>query len=167
MGSTGRCFNLQKKLIPHRQNRVWTTKYLYFFVGGWPRNRDGLAGTSFMCIAEKSSATAKAPTEQLLGCFCGFSLPSVACRAGYIRNDEEQQQYQRHERRWAIFRKIMRNKCRDSRKRESGIGPLFEFGHARYKKCDGAKRFGDPQNDAELLRVPDVRKSLNRLRTSR
>jgi len=34
----------------------------------------------------------EAPPEQLLGCLCGFSLPSVACRAGYIRNDEEQQQ---------------------------------------------------------------------------
>jgi len=109
----------------------------------------------------------KSANRAVLGCLRDFHLPLVACRAGYVRNDEEQQQYQRRERCWAIFRKIVRNKCRDPREGESSIGPLFEFGQAGYKKGDRAKRFGDPQNDAELLRVPHMQKSLNRRRTSR
>jgi len=63
-----------------------------------------------------------------------FSRPLATCRPCHIGNDEKQKQYQRHERFRAIFRQIVRNKCRDPREGESSIGPLLDFVQAGYNE---------------------------------
>lgn len=54
-----------------------------------------------------------------------FGFPLTACRPCQIRDDEEQQQNQRCERHWPIFREIVRNKCRDPRECETGSSNRF------------------------------------------
>ena len=86
-------------------------------------------------------------------------IPS--CREGQIGDDEEDQQYQWGERYWAVSGKIVRKKGRDPCECESGISPFFKFSHATYEQRDSPKRFGDPQNNPQLLRISQVRESLN------
>ena len=88
-------------------------------------------------------------------------------RKGQIGDDEDHQQYQWGECYWTVSSKIVRKKCRDPCECESGISPFFKFSHARYEQGDSPKRFGDPQNNPQLLRISHVRESLNRLRTAR
>ena len=76
------------------------------------------------------------------------SRPLAMCRPGHIGGDEEQQQYPWQKCHGAIFRHIVSNTCRDPRERESGVGPLFKFGHAGNNEGDRAKEFGDPENNA-------------------
>src|ERR1700730_15693464 len=96
-----------------------------------------------------------------------FRLPLATCRSCHIGDGEEQQQYQRHECFRAIVRKVVRNECRDPRECESGVSPLLEFRKTGDDKSNPAKRFGDPKNNAQLLWISDVCKTLNYLRTAR
>jgi hypothetical protein len=114
--------------------------------------------------ASEHSDSSGAPGEQL-DCR-GFSRALAICRPGHVGDDEEQQQYQWHKCHGAIFRQIVSNPCRDPRERESGKGPLFKFDHAENNEDDRAKEFGDPKNNAQVLRLSDASKSLNCLRTA-
>src|SRR5260370_5926045 len=89
------------------------------------------------------------------------------CGPRWIGDRQDQQQYQRLVRYRAIFREIVREKCADPRECETGVGPLFEYGHAGNDEGDAAQGFGDSQNNAELLRISHMRECLNHLWTAR
>src|SRR5690348_9436704 len=94
---------------------------------------------------------------------CDFSLPLATWRPGHVGNKENHEQYQGHERCRAIFRQIMRNNCRNPGECESGVGPLFQSRNAGNDERDTAEQFGDPKEDAQLLRISDMRESLDSL----
>lgn len=96
-----------------------------------------------------------------------YRAPLATFRPRHIGDDEEQQQYQWHKCCRAIVGQIVRNECRDPRECESGIRPLFHSGQTRCDEGDRAKEFGDTKDNAELLRITHVRKSLDRLRIAR
>lgn len=84
-----------------------------------------------------------------------------------VRDKEECRQYQRQEGDRAVLCQIVRNRCRNPSEREPGISPLFELGDCGGDQDDRAQQFSDPEDDAQLLRISDMRKSLNRLRIAR
>src|SRR5712692_1982411 len=94
------------------------------------------------------------------------SLQLATRRPGHVRDEQDHQKYQRYELFWAILGEVMRHMCRDPRERKSSVGPLFEPGEAGDDEGDRAQELGDSENDAQVLWISDMRKSLNRLRTT-
>jgi hypothetical protein len=95
-----------------------------------------------------------------------LSEPLSIRRPSQVRDREKRDKKDWHECFRAISGQIMRDEGRDPSEGEASIGPLFESGEARDKKRDSAHQFGDAQNDSQLLRIADVGKPLDCLRTT-
>jgi hypothetical protein len=85
-------------------------------------------------------------------------------RTREVRDRKKHQQDDRHEHCFPVASQVMREERADPRECEAGICPLLEFRQAGDNKSDCPQEFGGAKNNAELLRVPDVRKSFDGLR---
>src|SRR5215510_12652215 len=116
--------------------------------------------TASAIISRESVAKILTPVapkvQQLYLRRCKLRLPLMACRTRHVRDEQEHQQYQRHEGRSAVMGQIVSEECGDPCKGESGVGPLFELGQAWNHKDDSTQRFGDAENDPKLLRISHV-----------
>ena len=56
----------------------------------------------------------------------------------------------------------MGDECRDPRESKSRVGPLFKPGQTRDQEDDRTQRLDDPQNNAQLLWITDLREALLR-----
>src|ERR1700721_749198 len=83
---------------------------------------------------------------------------------GQIRSNQEHKQYHWPQRFYAVPRQIMRDHRAYPGEGESGVGPFLELEESRNQERDRAQRFGDSENDAQLLRVSNMRKSIDGLR---